>query len=290
MIFEKAYVKSRAIRWITLIKMWGKMMSEIIRVSNVTKIYKIHEKSDGLKNGVLDFFHRKYKYKEAIRDVSFSIEKGQIVGLLGENGAGKTTMLKMLTGILFPSNGTIRVANYNPTDRKKSYLKTISFIMGNKADINWDLPAIDTFRYQQLVYNVSDSVFIEKVSMLSSLLAVTDLLKVPIRRLSLGERMKMELINNFLYSPEIVFLDEPTLGLDLRSQIAIRNFVKECRKEYNTTVIITSHYMDDIEETCDRVILLCNGEKTFDGDMKDIKNTNQSFKNIVMNMMKGVET
>lgn len=235
---------------------------------------------------MIDFFHRHYKEKEAIKDVSFSIDKGQIVGLLGENGAGKTTMLKMLAGILFPTNGTVHVAQFNPTDRKKEFLKKISFVMGNKSEINWDLPALDTFRYQQLVYEVPENVFVENVEMLSSLLKVADLLKVPIRRLSLGERMKMELMNSFIYSPEIVFLDEPTLGLDLTSQAAIRSFMKTYRKERNTTIIITSHYMDDIEETCDRVILLSKGEKIYDGDINEIRKPEQPFKNIMIQMMK----
>lgn len=264
-------------------------MNEIISVKNVKKEYRIHEKSEGLKSGIVDFFHRKYIYKAAVKNVSFSIEKGQIVGLLGENGAGKTTMLKMLTGILFPTDGEILVSGFTPTDRKKSFLKSISFVMGNKSEINWDLPAIDTFRYQQLVYEVPEKEFRENLKMMSELLGVQNLLKVPIRHLSLGERMKMELINNFIYSPQIVFLDEPTLGLDIKSQMAIREFIKAYRKEKNTTIIITSHYMDDIEETCDKVILLNKGEKIYDGNISELKRPDQPFKNIILNLIKDEE-
>ena len=266
-----------------------KRMNEMITVRNVKKEYRIHEKSEGLKNAAADFFHRKYICKTAVRNVSFSVDEGQIVGLLGENGAGKTTMLKMLTGILFPTEGEIRVSGYIPTDRKKEFLKSISFVMGNKSEVNRDLPAIDTFRYQQLVYEVPEKVFQDNLQLMSRLLEVQDLLKVPIRRLSLGERMKMELINSFLYSPRIVFLDEPTLGLDLRSQMAVREFIRAYRRERNTTIIITSHYMDDIEEPCDRVILLGRGEKLFDGNISELKRPDQPFKNIILNLIKDEE-
>jgi ABC-2 type transport system ATP-binding protein len=157
--------------------------------------------------------------------------------------------------------------------------------MGNKNEINWDLPAIDSFRYQQLVYDVPDVEYRENIKMLSELLGVTHLLTMQIRRLSLGERMKMELINNFLYSPEIVFLDEPTIGLDLNSQIAIRKFLREYRTQRNVTMVITSHYMDDIEETCDRVILLNHGKKVFDGSTEEIKRPDMPFKEIILEMM-----
>lgn len=264
-------------------------MDEIISVRNVKKEFKIHEKPEGAKAGIADFFHRKYIQKAAVRGVSFSIARGQIVGLLGENGAGKTTMLKLLTGILFPTEGEVTVSGFTPTDRKKDFLKSISFVMGNRSEVNWDLPAMDTFRYQQLVYEVPESAFQENLKMMSSLLEVQDLLKVPIRRLSLGERMKMELINSFLYSPRMVFLDEPTLGLDLRSQIAIRGFLRAYRRERDTTILITSHYMDDIEETCDRVILLGKGEKIYDGSIGELKAPDQPFKEIILNLIKDEE-
>ena len=258
----------------------------IIKVEDLCKTYRIHEKPVGFTNTVKDLFGRKYIDKKAVDKVSFSVNKGEIVGLLGENGAGKTTTLKMLTGILYPTSGSVIVDGFTPTQRKKAFLKKICFVMGNKGDINWDLPAVDTFRYQQLVYDVPDNVYRENVVKLSELLDVKHLLNTQLRRLSLGERMKMELINSFLYSPDVVFLDEPTIGLDLSSQIAIRNFLKRYREERNTTIIITSHYMDDIEETCDRVILLNHGQKVFDGDIGEIKRPNMPFKDIILTMMK----
>lgn len=264
-------------------------MSKTINVENLTKIYRVHEKQEGFKNTIKDLFFRKYIEKKAVDNVSFSVNQGEIVGLLGENGAGKTTTLKMLTGILYPTSGAITIADYIPTQRKKAFLKKLCFVMGNKTEMNWDLPAIDTFRYQQLVYEVPDAEYRENIKMFSELLDITHLLNVQIRRLSLGERMKMELINNFLYSPEIVFLDEPTIGLDLNSQIAIRKFLKEYRNQKNATIIITSHYMDDIEETCDRVILLNHGKKAFDGGIDEIKRPDMPFKNIILEMMNRTE-
>lgn len=258
----------------------------IIRVDNLSKTYRIHEKPAGFKNTVKDLFARKYIYKKAVDNLSFSVEKGEIVGLLGENGAGKTTTLKILSGILYPTGGSVTVDGFIPARRKKEFLKKISFVMGNKSDINWDLPAADTFRYQKLVYDIPDNMYRENIAMLSQLLDVKHLLNTQLRRLSLGERMKMELINSFLYSPEIVFLDEPTIGLDLQSQTAIRSFLKRYRDERNITIIITSHYMDDIEETCDRVILLNRGQKAFDGGIEEIKRPDMPFKSIILSMMK----
>lgn len=258
----------------------------IIQVENLTKIYRIHEKPAGFSNTVKDLFARKYVNRKAVDNISFTVNKGEIVGLLGENGAGKTTTLKMLTGILYPTGGEVVVDGFLPSQRRKAFLKKICFVMGNKSDILWDLPAVDTFRYQQLVYDVPDPVFRENIDMLSELLDVKHLLHTQLRRLSLGERMKMELINSFLYSPDIIFLDEPTIGLDLKSQISIREFLKRYREERGATIIITSHYMDDIEETCDRVILLNHGRKIFDGGIEEIKHPDMPFKSMILSMMK----
>ncbi|MDR2571418.1 MAG: ATP-binding cassette domain-containing protein [Oscillospiraceae bacterium] len=263
------------------------MSSIIISSDALSKTYRVHEKPEGFKNTIKDLFSRKYIEKKAVDNLSFTVNTGEIIGLLGENGAGKTTTLKMLTGILYPTSGNVIVSGYIPTARKRDFLKKICFVMGNKSDINWDLPAVDTFRYQQLLYEIPDKKYKNNLDMLSEMLGVTKLLKTQIRRLSLGERMKMELINSFLYSPEIIFLDEPTIGLDLASQISIRKFLKSYRQEKQTTIIITSHYMDDIEETCDRVILLNQGTKVFDGGIAEIKRPDMPFKDIILSMMDG---
>lgn len=263
-----------------------KTLNNVIVASNIGKKYKIHNKREGFKDSLIDLFHREYTYKEAVKDVSFAIEKGSIVGLLGKNGAGKTTTLKMLSGILHPSSGNVEVLGYNPTKREKAFLKRISFVMGNKSEINWDLPSIDTFRYQQLIYEVNEEEYQHNLKSLSQMLGVEHLLGIQLRRLSLGERMKMELINNFLYTPEVIFLDEPTIGLDLDSQCSIRTFIKQYAKEKKATIIITSHYMDDIEETCERVILLNKGRISFDDRIEVLKKNNPEFKVAVQNLMK----
>ena len=192
----------------------------------------------------------------------------------------------MLTGILHPSFGQIQVMGCDPFQRERDFLKKICFVMGNKSDVNWDLPAIDSFRYQQLIYDINEIDFEKNLDYLTGLLSVQDLLNIQIRRLSLGERMKMELINNFIYSPELIFLDEPTIGLDLESQIAVQKFIKTYAEQNNATVIVTSHYMDDIEEICQRVVILDEGKKTIDCGIEKIVNSDSSFKETIYNLMK----
>ena len=260
-------------------------MENVITLQKVCRQYKIFEKKEGIKNSFKDFFVRKYSVKNAVLDLDLVVNKGEIIGLLGKNGAGKTTTLKLLTGILYPSSGELSVMGYKPFERNKKFLKKICFVMGNRSDVNWDLPAIDSFRYQQLLYDISDEEFEKNLNYLIKILNVSDLLNVQIRRLSLGERMKMELINNFIYSPEVIFLDEPTIGLDLESQIAIRDFIKTYAKEKKATVIVTSHYMDDIEEICERIVVLDEGKKIIDCRIEDILEENSSFKDAIYKIM-----
>ena len=264
------------------------MREVVIDVKNLNKIYKIHEKQEGFKNSVKDFFDRKYMYKEAVKNVTFSVQKGSIVGFLGKNGAGKTTTLKMLSGVLCPTGGDVEILGYNPVERNKDYLKRISFVMGNKSSINWNLPAIDSLRYQQLLYDVSPNEFKDNLELLAEIMNAKKLLNIPIRRLSLGERMKMELINSFIYFPEVIFLDEPTIGLDLDSQYALRAFVRKYVQERKATVIITSHYMDDIEDLCERIILIDEGKIYFDDDISALKSNNMRFRENVLELMKEI--
>lgn len=264
------------------------MREVVIDVENLNKIYKIHEKQEGFKNSVKDFFDRKYMYKEAVKNVTFSVQKGSIVGFLGKNGAGKTTTLKMLSGVLCPTGGDVEILGYNPVERNKDYLKRISFVMGNKSSINWNLPAIDSLRYQQLLYDVSPNEFKDNLELLAEIMNAKKLLNIPIRRLSLGERMKMELINSFIYFPEVIFLDEPTIGLDLDSQYALRAFVRKYVQERKATVIITSHYMDDIEDLCERIILIDEGKIYFDDDISALKSNNMRFRENVLELMKEI--
>ncbi|MDR1328506.1 MAG: ATP-binding cassette domain-containing protein, partial [Oscillospiraceae bacterium] len=257
----------------------------VITVKKLSKTYRIHQKPEGIKSTFADLFHRKYEDKAAVREIDFSVEKGSIVGLLGENGAGKTTTLKLLTGILYPTGGAVDVLGYEPARRKKGFLKKIAFVMGNKGDANWDLPAADTFAFQKLVYDIPDAAYKRNLSELSEMLDVTGLLNVQVRRLSLGERMKIELINSFIYEPEVVFLDEPTIGLDLSSQDAIRSFISEYRRKKNATVVITSHYMDDIEQTCDKVIILNRGAVTYNDSIASLMSEDVSFKDSIKGLL-----
>ena len=266
-------------------------MSEVvIDVKNLNKTYKIHEKQEGFKNSVKDFFDRKYIYKHAVKDITFSVQKGSVVGFLGKNGAGKTTTLKMLSGVLCPTDGNVEILGYNPQERKRDYLKRISFVMGNKSSINWNLPAVDSLQYQRLLYDVSPNEFKEHLDLLVEMMDAKKLLSIPLRRLSLGERMKMELINSFIYFPEVIFLDEPTIGLDLDSQYALRSFVKNYVHERNATVIITSHYMDDIEDLCERIILIDEGKICFDDDISTLKYNNVRFRENVLELMKEIRS
>lgn len=254
----------------------------IIELNSVTKQYKTYNKKPGLRNSLKDFFKREYKEKVAVNNVSFNVEKGEIVGFLGSNGAGKTTTLKMLSGVLYPTSGEIRVLGFNPVQRKNEFLKSISFIMGNRSQLLWDLPAEDSFLYQKKVYQIEESIYEKNLNNLTKILNVDHLIKKPVRQLSLGERMKMELINGFLYNPEIVFLDEPTIGLDLTSQKEIRRFIEEYRKENNATIIITSHYMSDIENLADRVVIIKEGNKVFDNSIVQLNHQFNSNKVITL--------
>lgn len=260
----------------------------VIVVEHLTKIFKVYYKRDGFKNAVKDLFNRKYKEKKSIDNVSLSIDRGKIVGILGANGAGKTTLLKMLSGVLYPTSGKVQVLGYVPTDRNFDFLRQISFVMGNKRSINWDIPAIDSLRYQQLIYGLSEKEFTENLTFLSQLLNVESLLEIQVRKLSLGERMKFELINALIYSPKVIFLDEPTIGLDISSQIAIRKFLKEYVEEKNALILLTSHYLDDIEEVCEEVVYLEKGAIRYQGNMDELVDK-YPFKEWVMNMMSQVE-
>lgn len=236
-----------------------------INVQNLTKIYRSHVKQEGLKNSIRSLFHREYKEYTAVNDVSFSIAEGELVGMLGANGAGKTTILKMLSGLLTPTSGTATVMNYIPWQRKNDFRKNFSIVMGQRNQLWWDLPAADSFLLNKEIYGIPQDLFLKRRDMLAERLDVADKLHVQVRRLSLGERMKCELIAALLHSPKVIFLDEPTIGLDVVAQHALREFIADFNKESSTTIILTSHYMDDIERLCKRVMIIDNGKLMFDG-------------------------
>lgn len=242
----------------------------IIEVKNLKKFYQVHQKEPGLLGSLKSLVKRKYYDVKAVDDISFEIGEGELVGFIGPNGAGKTTTLKCLSGLLFPNAGEVKVLGFTPWDRKHPFLKQISLVMGQKNQLWWDLPAIETFNLNKEIYEVPDAQYKKTLRELVDLLEVEDILKVQVRKLSLGQRMKCELIAALLHSPRVLFLDEPTIGLDVVMQKKIRGFIKEYNQKYKATIILTSHYMGDVEELCQRVMIIDNGRLCFDGQLQEI--------------------
>jgi ABC-2 type transport system ATP-binding protein len=244
----------------------------MIEVKGLTKTFKVHKKEPGFMGSVKSLFFRKHLSKVAVNNVDLTINDGEIIGLIGANGAGKTTLTKILSGIIHPTSGTVSVLGHNPWHRKNEYRKQMSLIMGQKAQLWWDLPAMDGFLLLKEIYQIPENEFYESIEYLSECLMIKDQLKVQVRKLSLGERMKVELMAALIHKPKVVFLDEPTIGLDLMAQKAVREFIKSYRKEFNPIMILTSHYMEDIEELCERVVIIKDGSFIYDGSLENIKN------------------
>ena len=237
-----------------------------IKVEHINKSFKIFKREAGLIGAAKSFINRKYEYIDALKDISLSINKGEIIGILGENGAGKTTLIKILAGLIHPTNGKATINGHIPYKRKNNFLKKISVVMGQKNQLWWDIPASESFLLNQKIYNIEYNDYKKRLDELVELLNVENKLNVQVRRLSLGERMKMEIIAALLHNPEIVFLDEPTIGLDVVSQSKIREFVKDYNSRYDTTFLLTSHYMNDIQALCKRVFVIHEGKGLYDGD------------------------
>jgi ABC-2 type transport system ATP-binding protein len=242
----------------------------IIKVNHLSKTFDYYKKELGLKNSVKNLFFREKLTKEAVSDISFEIEEGEMVGFLGPNGAGKTTTLKMLSGILHPSAGRASVLGYTPWERKKAFKMQFAIVMGQKNQLWWDLPANESLYLNKCIYEIDDRTYQSTLAELTELLDVKDLLNVQVRRLSLGERMKMELIAALIHKPKLIFLDEPTIGLDILSQKKFRQFFKYYNQEKRATVILTSHYMEDVEDLCKRAIIINQGRIVFDGDLQRV--------------------
>lgn len=265
-------------------------LMSIIQVQNLSKTYEYHKKSSGLLASLRGLFSREKLFTEAVKNISFDIEEGELVGFLGPNGAGKTTTLKMLSGILYPTSGETRVLGYEPWRRQPQYQKQFALVMGQKNQLWWDLPAMESFILNKEIYEVDDKSFKKTLEELVSLLDIGDILDVPVRKLSLGQRMKCELVAALLHKPKVLFLDEPTIGLDVVAQKNIRDFLKKYNREKNTTVVLTSHYMEDIKELCRRVIIINKGEVLYDGALDDLikKYASHKLLNITFNNQ-GVE-
>ncbi len=239
----------------------------IIQVENLTRVFRTYRKRPGFVGGLIGLFHRTYEETAAANDISFSINRGEFVGFLGPNGAGKTTVLKMLSGLIYPTAGSAKVAGFNPRDRKNEYRRMFALVLGQKNQLWWDLPALESFHLLRHIYGIPAEIHRERLDELVDLLDVGSKLNVMVRELSLGERMKMELVAALLHGPRILFLDEPTIGLDVVSQRSVRRFLSDYNRRHGVTILLTSHYMADIESLCERVIIIHRGRKIYDGDL-----------------------
>ena len=241
-----------------------------IEIKNLCKSYRVYQKQEGMLASVKGLFHREYREVHAVRDIDLTVERGEFVAFLGPNGAGKTTTLKLLSGVINPDSGTCQVLGHVPWERENSYRRKFALVMGQKKQLWWDLPAAESFRLNQHIYGVPREQFHRTRNELTDMLDVTRLLGQPVRELSLGERMKMELIAALLHQPDVLFLDEPTIGLDVVAQHKIQQFLKAYQQERDTTILLTSHYMKDIQALCKRVVIIANGAVYHDGSLEDI--------------------
>ncbi len=242
----------------------------IIIAQNLSKVYPVSVKEPGIKGTITHFFRRTYRQIKAVQDVSFEIAPGEVVGFLGPNGAGKTTTLKMLTGLIYPSSGKLKVAGHVPFRRQESFLQKITLVMGQKQQLIWDLPALDSLKINAAVYKIPDQEFQQRLGELTEMLSLEGKLTQPVRKLSLGERMKAELLAALIHRPQVLFLDEPTLGLDVNAQVGVRDFLRDYNLRYQATVLLTSHYMADITALCQRVLLIHHGKLMYDGSLDQL--------------------
>lgn len=243
----------------------------MIKVENITKEFKSNKKYPGFRGAIKSFFSTEYIIKRAVDDISFSIADGEIVGYIGANGAGKSTTIKMMTGILTPTSGKITVDGLVPYEKRKENAKRIGVVFGQKTQLWWDLPLSETFTLLKEIYEVSDKDFNERMAFLNSTLSLEDFMLTPVRSLSLGQRMRADIAAALIHNPKVVYLDEPTIGLDVMVKEKVRNAIREINKKYKTTIILTTHDLNDIEELCSRIIIIDNGKKIYDGSLEEIK-------------------
>ena len=254
----------------------------VIEVNGLTKTFRTYKKQPGFKGALRGLFHREYEQVAAVSDIRFTIEPGELVGFLGPNGAGKTTTLKMLAGLLYPTGGEAKVLGYVPWERHDGYRRQFALVLGQKNQLWWDLPARESLELNAKIYGIPADRFERTVAEMSELLNVRDKLNISVRELSLGERMKMELIASLLHQPKVLFLDEPTIGLDVVSQKIVREFLRNYNATHKTTILLTSHYMADIEALCQRVIIIDHGKIFFDGRLSEILDRFADFKHITI--------
>jgi ABC-2 type transport system ATP-binding protein len=259
----------------------------VIHVAELTKIFNVPEREAGLRAAVKSLFRRKTRDVNAVDAISFEIGPGEVVGFLGPNGAGKTTTLKMLSGLLYPTGGEARVLGHVPSKREKDYLRQITLVMGNRNQLQWDLPALDSFELNRAIYRLRREDFVQTRDELIGLLEIEDLVRKPVRNLSLGERMKVEVVGSLLHLPRVLFLDEPTIGLDVTMQKRIRSFIAEYNRRHGATVLLTSHYMADVVALCKRVIVIHHGKILFDGNLSALSDRFAAYKTIEVDLADG---
>ncbi len=253
----------------------------MIEVENLTRVFRTYKKQPGFWGGVKGLFKRDFEETAAAKDISFTIKEGEFVGFLGPNGAGKTTTLKMLSGLIHPTSGRARVAGFDPTKRENAYRRLFALVLGQKNQLWWDLPAIESFNLLRAIYAIPADQYKTTLDELVALLDVGKKLNVMVRELSLGERMKMELIAALLHRPRVLFLDEPTIGLDVVSQKAVRSFLRDYNRRHRVTILLTSHYMADIKELCERVVVIHKGRKIYDGPLDRLESSGGAKKKII---------
>ena len=255
---------------------------ETIAVDSLSKTYHVPEREGGFGSAVRSFFRRRYRDVQAVHEVNFRIGQGEIVGFLGPNGAGKTTTLKVLAGLLHPSAGRADVLGFTPWERKRGYLQSMTLVMGQRNRLAWDIPAADSFLLNQAVYRIGDADYRRTLAELDDLLELAPIMRKPVRNLSLGERMKCELAAGLLHRPQVLFLDEPTIGLDITAQARIRSFLQEYNRRTGATILLTSHYMADVTALCERIIIIHHGQLKYDGAITDLTRRIAPFKLIAV--------
>jgi ABC-2 type transport system ATP-binding protein len=258
------------------------MSDPAVRIDQLNKTFLVPEREAGLRASVKSLVRRKHREVRAVDDIGFEIGRGEVVGFLGPNGAGKTTTLKMLSGLLYPTSGEARVLGHVPSKRERDFLRRITLVMGNRNQLQWDLPALDSYELNRAIYRIPRGDFTPLRDELIELLDVGDLVRKPVRNLSLGERMKVEIVGSLLHRPEVLFLDEPTIGLDVTMQKRIREFVAEYNRRYEATVLLTSHYMADVVALCRRVIVIHHGQILFDGPLARLGEEFEAFKTLTV--------
>ena len=246
-------------------------MENLIEVKNVSKTFKVNKRASGVPGMVANLFVPKFEKKQAVKDISFSIKEGEMVGFIGPNGAGKSTTIKMLSGILYPEKGEIKVNGFVPYKQRKDYVGSIGVVFGQKSQLQWDLPVIDSFELLKAIYRVPDEIYKKNLSRFTDMLDMGGFINQPVRQLSLGQRMRADIVAALLHSPKIVFFDEPTIGVDVVGKEKIREFIRELNAEDNVTMLFTTHDMQDIEKTCNRLIIIDKGTKVYDGTLSGIR-------------------